>query len=1228
MSKQLISQYYTKVEKLIQFSGSRNEETIKSEFANLLNHYAEKKNLLLVREVFVRGTKGKDVRPDGVLKNILRLDYGYWESKDEADVIDDEIDKKIKKGYPVSNILFEDSKQAVLMQGGEIVMRVDMRKPDELDNILSTFINFEKPEARKFTEAIEKFKDDIPTIVETLRKKIDEEGKKNKNFLSVSESFLELCKAEINPEITMADVREMMIQHILTSDIFNKIFDDPEFHRHNNIANELEKLISTLFNHSERRNLLGSIEHYYDAINAAAASVADHHEKQKFLKALYENFYKAYNPKAADRLGVVYTPNEIVDFMIESTNYLLEKHFKRVLWDKNVEILDPATGTGTFICNMIDKCPPQYLPYKYKNELHANDVAILPYYVANLNIEFTFKQKMNYYEEFPNICFVDTLDNTAALAYKGKQHSMFAFSSENSRRISAQNKKKISVIIGNPPYNANQKNENENNKNREYPYIDKRIKDTYIKNSTAQKTKVYDMYARFYRWASDRLEKNGVLALITNRSFIDSRTFDGFRKIVASEFNAIYIVDLGGDVRANPKISGTKHNVFGIQTGVAIMFLVRRDKNFIEAQSAKEFKELKKELSVASEPVVLYKEKVWHSTEGCRIYYLRRPEMETAKEKLEFLRNNKIEELIFDRVVPDEKNNWLNIADTDFESLIPIASKDVKGGRSKSALFELFSLGVVTTRDEWAYDYNEDDLKKKIKYFYDIYNEERVRWKESNKKKKINDFVSRKIKWTSELEHYLTKGIKLTFDKNKIRKALYRPFSKSFTYYDRIFTHRVYQQDHIFPIANAVENLIIGFNGNDSPKPFTVLTFDCLTDLNSLSPAAGGTKCLPLYRYNEKGERTDNITDWGHEQFVNHYKEKKIRKEDIFHYTYAVLHNPAYRKKYELNLKREFPRIPFYDDFWKWAKWGKQLMDLHINYEKAKPYRLEEHIYKVKAEAKKQKEIFSAAKEPEAMYKHQVRLKAKLKADKEAGIIEIDELCLLTGVPKEAWEYKLGNRSALEWILDQYKEKKPSDPTIAEKFNTYRFADYKEHVIDLLKRVCTVSVETVGIVREMEKENNYYLETDEEYNKEYKNNEGDEYEDYEDDEYEDYEEDEYEDYEDNETEERYAERLDELSNESFESEYELEAELDNELVAMQEAYFEAPLKEEHKKRKRRRRSPRERHGKRRRKKSKGLFGKILKAGAGVLGKVAAATPVGSLVKAGADLVTGDFKGMA
>jgi predicted helicase len=391
----------------------------------------------------------------------------------------------------------------------------------------------------------------------------------------------------------------MLIQHILTPEIFLTVFGNTEFHRENNIAKELEAVVHTFFRGSVKMDLHKRLEAYYGAIRTAAAGIADHHEKQKFLKALYENFYRAYNPAGADRLGIFYTPNEIVRFMVESADYLCEKHFGKFLADKDVQILDPAAGTGTFITELIDYIPKSKLRYKYENEIHSNEVAILPYYVANLNIELTYYQKMGEYAEFPHICFVDTLDN---LGYEGRKgmDDLFAVSDENIERIKQQNKAKMMVIIGNPPYRANQANENDNNKNREYPGVDRRIKDTYLKWSDAQKTKLYDMYTRFVRWASDRIVDQGIVAFIMNRSFIDASGFDGFRKVVADEFSHIYVVDLGGDVRANPKLSGPKHNVFAIQTGVAIAFLVKKASHKGQAQ----------------------------------IFYTRRPEMETAIEKL------------------------------------------------------------------------------------------------------------------------------------------------------------------------------------------------------------------------------------------------------------------------------------------------------------------------------------------------------------------------------------------------------------------------------------------------------------------------------------------------------------------------------------------------------------------------------------------------------------------
>jgi predicted helicase len=531
MSIHSVKQYQAEVEKIMHYGGTKKETAIRTAFQNLLNEYAKQKGLLLIPEITIRTAKGKNVTPDGTLKDSLRQDWGYWESKDEADDIDEEIRKKFAKDYPKDNILFEDSKTAVLFQSGFEKLRADMQDEEALHRIINTFINYERPEVQNFRKAIELFKQDVPKVTETLRGIIEAQAKTNKKFTAKRHEFHELCKEAINPLITVDDINEMMIQHILTADIFNTIFDEPHFHRENNIAKELEKVLDTFFTGSIRKLALGTIQHYYQAMNAAAAGIADHHEKQKFLKVVYETFYKSYNPKAADRLGVVYTPNEIVRFMIESTDYLLHKHFNKFLEDKNVEILDPATGTGTYICEIIDYIRPNKLAYKYKNEIHANEVAILPYYIANLNIEFTYKQKMNTYAEFESLCFVDTLDNMG-FGFEGKQTGLFGVSAENSARIKKQNEKKISVIIGNPPYNANQANENDNNKNRTYEEIDKRIKNSFIKHSTAQKTKVYDMYARFYRWAFDRLDSNGVITFITNRSFIESRTFDGFRKCV------------------------------------------------------------------------------------------------------------------------------------------------------------------------------------------------------------------------------------------------------------------------------------------------------------------------------------------------------------------------------------------------------------------------------------------------------------------------------------------------------------------------------------------------------------------------------------------------------------------------------------------------------------------------------------------------------------------------
>lgn len=575
MSRLLVTQYQAEIANLIRYGGSHRESSIRRAFENLLNQYCKPRNYMLIPELDFKTKFNTTVRPDGTVKDAIRLEHGWWEAKDSDDVLDDEIEKKFEKGYPDENIVFEDSQTAVLIQHGREQLRVPMADAEALDGLLSTFVDYERPEVRDFRAAIVQFKTDIPHILEALRSIIAQQEESNTKFRQYRDLFLDVCRQSINPEIEVFDIHEMLIQHILTEDIFTNIFHESQFHRENNIAQGIAKILDTFFTGSTRRNTLKGIEHYYAVIRRKSENIVNHHEKQKFLKAIYENFYKAYNPKAADRLGIVYTPNEIVRFMIESADQLTHKHFGKLLSDPGVEILDPCTGTGTYITELIEYLPAHKLEHKYKNEIHCNEVAILPYYIANLNIEFTYQQKMGKYEEFQNICLVDTLDHCTV---EGQQFDLFAMNVQNTARIQQQNDRTISVIMGNPPYNAHQENFNQRNANRSYKSIDKAIKETYIKEGTAQnQIVVYDMYARFFRWATDRLGKNGIIAFITNRSFIDSRTFDGFRKCVEREFDYIYIVDTQSDVRNNPKISGTKNNVFGIQAGIAVMFLVKVD---------------------------------------------------------------------------------------------------------------------------------------------------------------------------------------------------------------------------------------------------------------------------------------------------------------------------------------------------------------------------------------------------------------------------------------------------------------------------------------------------------------------------------------------------------------------------------------------------------------------------------------------------------------------------
>jgi len=628
---------------------------------------------------------------------------------------------------------------------------------------------------------------------------------------------------------------------------------------------------------------------------------------------------------------------------------------------------------------------------------------------------------------------------------------------ENHERILAQNARKIPVIIGNPPYNANQQNENDNNKNDPAPKADKRIKETYLKASNAQKTKLYDPYIRFIRWASDRIGEQGIIGFVTNRSYLDSRQADGLRKVLALEFQQMWIVDLMSDVRKNPKISGTKYNIFGIQTGVAIIFLVRNPK-----------------------------------LEGCETHHLALDDFMTAVEKRRWLSAHTLRLLAkageFAGVRPNVRGDWLNQPEHDWSSFIPVASKKAKAGNTDNVIFKLFASSIKTNRDEWVYAFSKTELSRKIKYFINAFN---AQLKIGSSDAEVLDYS---IKWSRDIKRKAPRITALTYQNKLIVKSLWRPYVTKKFYAERVMndvlTGLHYQ---IHGEALTSESVSICVSGGSAMKPFQTLAIAGPSDYECVEK----NQVLPLWLYAPDHTRHDNITDWALSQFRTRYPEETLSKRDIFDYVYAVLHNPNYREKYALNLKAEFPRIPFYADFRLWADWGKQLVDLHTGYADLPGTPLSRTDTLPAVGRDKQAQSVSEGRSvpgkgaamPETpvgnppcpplqrgvggifglvpAYPNEQAPKCKLKAHPGAGAIEIDAVTRLDGIPEDAWKYRLGNRSALEWVLEEYREKTPKDPTIREKFNLYRFADHKEAVIRLLAQVCQVSVETVAITESM-----------------------------------------------------------------------------------------------------------------------------------------------------------------
>jgi predicted helicase len=951
------------------------------------------------------------------------LRYGLWEAKDTDDDLEKEIKAKFKAGYPRDNILFQEPRRAILYQNREKLVDADLTKPDKLVHVLDLFFAWRPPEFDVWERAVEEFKGRVQELGENLARLIRNERQTNTRYRAAFTEFLDLCRASLNPNLSESAVEEMVVQHLLTERIFRKVFDIGDFMQRNVIAQQIEKVIEALTSHAFSRDaFVKSLEHFYIAIERAAETISDFSEKQRFLNTVYERFFQGFCVKVADTHGIVYTPQPLAGFMVASVEYVLQTMFKTSLAGKNVHILDPFVGTGNFVVNLMRLIPKRALPYKYRKELHCNELMLLPYYVASMNIEHAFCDATGSYEVFEGICLVDTFETA-----EKEQRVFDIFNEANTERVERQRKAPIKVIIANPPYNAGQVNENDNNKNRRYEEIDRRVHVTYAADSQATLVrKLSDPYVKAIRFAADRIGDAGVVCYVNNDSFVAEKSFDGMRKHLAQDFDVIYVLELGGNVRKNPTLSGTTHNVFGIQVGVSINLFIRLPNKDGRKRRAK-------------------------------IHYHAVPVDWRREQKYDFLnQSGSIAGVKWQTLHPDEKNTWLtNKNDGEFAEFIPLGSKKYKA-RSNLGLptiFRDYSLGVSTNRDSVVYGFDVERLAKRVEQFMDAYNAELDRWRNKARppedSRKLSEYVDGfvsydHVKWSRDLKLKFARGIPLEFSQTAICQSLYRPFTKQLLYSQKHVVDRMGPTDEWFPnVKSRKENLLLCVNLTVE-RPFTCIATNLIPNLVATAGFGSATYCFPLYTYREDGkQREENIPLFTLQHFQKHYRDKAITRGDIFHYVYALLHHPEYRARYAENLKRELPRVPLSGkaaDFHAFAKAGQELIDLHVHYEEQKAYPLKR------------------VENPEAPLDWRVEA---MKLGKDRDAIQYNDFLTLVGVPREAFDYRLGNRSALEWVIDQYRVSRDEHGQITSDPNR---TDDEQYIVRLVGQVITVSLGTNRIV--------------------------------------------------------------------------------------------------------------------------------------------------------------------
>ena len=872
----------------------------------------------------------------------------------------------------------------------------------------------------KWIQGVKETCETISTRIKSLLETKPGIKKEFKNYVSG-------LKSSINDDISEKEAISMLSEHLVTKPAFDKIFADYQFSENNPVSKSMKNVLDKLDQYNFRAELK-DLEEFYRGISRRLERIDNSEGRQTVIKELYENFIKIAFPKMAEKLGVAYTPVEIVDFILESTNEILKKEFKKSLTDKGVHVMDPFTGTGTFINRLISNknlIKKEDLPRKFSEELHANEIMLLPYYVASINIESAYNSRIGgRFKQFPGMTLTDTFNCYNQNDFNFKDNVLPLFK-ENKKRIKNQEEAVIQVIVGNPPYSVGQKSENDANKNTVHPSLHKNIEKTYVKESDSTfRGALYDSYIKSIRWATDRLgDKGGVIGFVHNASLVNERSISGLRKSLVKEFDSIYCFNLRGNARTKgEKRRKEKDNVFGqsSRTPIAITFLVKNSKK----QNAK-----------------------------TQIKYNDIGDYLSREEKLKIIKDFKSVDGIekqnkWKNIAPDKHGDWLNQRDESFYKFLPMGDKKDKNSND---IFSLYSCGVKTNRDSWVYNFDKQKVENNMKSMVDFYDQEldRLKDKELNSKT-IDKFINRdnlKIKWTHRVKEKLIKKQSLKFKSHYIKPSSYRPFTKSWVYFDPVFNERQYQLPKIFK-KEDIENKVICVSGVGA-NTFSALITDAIPSLDFINK----TQCFPLYWFDKDGRKKDGITDDTLKKFRNFYKIKSISKEDIFYYIYGLLHSEDYRTRYKSNLDKSLPYIPLVSDFYQFSKKGRSLADLHLNYEDQK--------------SSKGIKILKNGKEVQIseLKKADLTIKKMKINKKDKSKIIFNDCITVSNIPKEAWDYKINGWSAPKWVMERYRHKVDKKAQIENDPNSY--SSDSKYILKLLLSVITVSLKTQELVQSL-----------------------------------------------------------------------------------------------------------------------------------------------------------------